>query len=70
MRRQIANASSDYRIYYNKLEPIIYTKIVDNYVELSIRFLMHPKKLRNIEDYIYSSLLLEHNKGEIVLYKS
>ena len=70
MRRQIMSASSDYRIYYNKLEPIIYTKIVDNYVELSIRFLMHPKKLRNVEDYIYSSLLLEHNKGEIVLYKS
>lgn len=69
MRRQITNASSEYRIYYNKLDPIIYTKIENDYIDLSVRFLMHPKKLRNVEDDIYTSILLEHNKGEIKLYK-
>lgn len=43
-----------YRIYYNKLEPIIYMNVSGSYVSLYIRFLIHPKKKRNIENEIWS----------------
>lgn len=42
------NNNSSYRIYYNKLEPIIYTNINDKYVSMNIRYLVHPKKKRNV----------------------
>ena len=38
------NNNSNYRIYYNKLEPIVYTDITDKYVSMHIRYLVHPKK--------------------------
>ena len=53
MKRQIDNANLEYRIYFNKYEPIIYTKVVDTHIELSVRFLMHPKKVRMVEDDIW-----------------
>lgn len=45
MKNQISNLTNDYRIYYNQYEPIIYTKVVDDHIELSLRYLIHPKKL-------------------------
>ena len=50
MKRQIDNVDLTYRIYFSKLEPIIYTKVVDDHIELYLRFLIHPKKIRNVED--------------------
>ena len=38
MNREIKNASLDYRLYYNHLEPIIYTRVVDKHIELDLRF--------------------------------
>lgn len=69
MQNQINNASSEYRIYYNKMEPIIYTKIVNNHIELSVRYLMHPKKIRNVQNDIYEKIYDEYRKGEISLYE-
>lgn len=68
MKNQINNISSDYRIYYNHYEPIIYTKIIDNYIELSIRYLIHPKKARFVESSIYNKILEKYNSKEIELY--
>jgi small-conductance mechanosensitive channel len=69
MRNQISSASLDYRIYFNKFDPIIYTKVVDMHTELYIRYLVHPKKARNVEDEIWCSILNAYKNGEIVLYK-
>lgn len=41
MKNQINNSTSDYRIYYNQYEPIIYTQIVENHIELTVRYLIH-----------------------------
>lgn len=70
MERQLDNATGDYRIYYNKLDPIIYTKIIDNYVLLTMRFLVHPKKVRNVESEIWNQILISSNNGKIKLYSS
>lgn len=70
MKRQISNASTTNRIYFNKYDPIIYTKIVDNYVELTVRYLIHPKKARYIESVIWNSIYLSYKEGKINLYIS
>lgn len=68
MEDQIDDASLDYRIYYNNLKPIIYTSVVDNHVELYIRYLVHPKKARGTEDSIWRNILEANKNGEIQLY--
>ena len=66
--RGALEANDKYRIYYNKLEPIIYMGISDSYVSLYIRFLIHPKKKRNIESEIWSEIFKCFGNGEISLY--
>lgn len=69
MDRAIHNASMEYRIYYNHLTPIIYTKVVDSHIELTARFLVHPKKSRIVEDDIWTKILQKYKKKKIDLYK-
>ena len=68
MKKEIKQATVDYRIYYNHLEPIIYTKVVDNHIELNLRFLMHPKKTRIIEDYLWTEILKKYKNNKIDLF--
>ena len=56
MKNQIKNISNEYRIYYNKYDPIIYTKLVEDHVELTVRYLMHPKKSRYVESVIWNKI--------------
>lgn len=70
LKKQINNVSNKYRIYYNKYEPIIYTKIVDNYIELQIRYLVHPKKARFVESTLWNYILQAYKNNEIELYKN
>ena len=70
MEDAVSDIIFDYRIYYNYLDPIIYTKIVDSHVELSIRYIVHPKKARIVEDEIYLKILEEYKNGNIKLYIS
>lgn len=67
MKKQINNISSDYRIFYNKYEPIIYTKVVNNHIELTARYLVHPKKARYVESLIWTNILSSYQNGEINL---
>ena len=62
------NNNSSYRIYYNKLEPIIYTNINYKYVSMNIRYLVHPKKKRNVINEINNQLLKLNEEGKISLY--
>ena len=68
MEDAVDEAILEYRIYYNNLEPIIYTTIKDSHVELCLRYLVHPKKARNVQDEITLRILEENRKGNIKLY--
>lgn len=70
MQKQIDNLSPNYRIYYNKYEPIIYTKVDGDVIELTVRYLIHPKKARYVESTIWEQILKANSNGEIKLYKS
>ena len=69
MKNQIKNISSEYRIYYNQYDPIIYTQVVDSHIELTVRYLVHPKKARYVNSTIWSNILTEYQNSEIDLYK-
>lgn len=66
--RGALEVNDKYRIYYNKLEPIIYMNVSGSYVSLYIRFLIHPKKKRNIENEIWSEIYKCYNNKELSLY--
>lgn len=68
MKNQINYINSTNRIYYNKLDPIIYTRIVDNYIELTVRYLMHPKKARYVESEIWNKIYNSYKENKINLY--
>lgn len=67
MQQEIKNSTSDYRIYYNKLTPIVYTKLAENKIILTARFLIHPKKQRNVESAIFEKVLEEYKKNNITI---
>lgn len=67
MESQLKNAMKDYRIYYNHLEPIIYTNVLNDYIVLSIRFLIHPKNKRFVESQIWNQIIVEYKKENIRL---
>lgn len=69
MENEVRDASADYRIYFNNLEPIIYVEVVDSHIELYLRFLVHPKKKRNVENSIWLDIIKSYNEGIIELYK-
>lgn len=66
-KSEIRHSTSEYRIYYNNLTPIIYTKIQDNKIILNVRFLIHPKKQRNVESDIYEQIITEYKKNNITI---
>ena len=68
MDRAIDEACSSFRIYYNNLKPIIYTEYKENHIELTIRFLVHPKKERNVTNDLWTNIIKEAQKGNIDLY--
>lgn len=69
MKNEVSESSADYRIYFNNLDPIIYVEIVDGSVEVFMRFLVHPKKQRNIENSIWLDILKANKDGIIQLSK-
>lgn len=69
MHKQINNISTDYRIYYNKYDPIIYTQVIDTHIELTIRYLVHPKKARYVNSTLWNNILIAYQNKEIELYK-
>lgn len=66
-KRELNRSSADYRIYYNNLTPIVYTRLEEEKICLVARFLVHPKKQRNIESAIYEQIITEFRKQKIVL---
>lgn len=68
MDKAIDEASGSYRIYYNNLKPIIYTEYVEDHIELTIRFLVHPKKERSVLNNLWIKIIKEAQNGNICLY--
>ena len=68
MMSEIQNISPDNRVYFNKYDPIIYTKIVEDHIELTIRYLMHPKKARYIESVLWNKIYTAFRDGKIQLF--
>jgi len=69
MKSEVTNSSTSFRIYFNNLKPIIYTAIVDDHIELYLRYLVHPKKSRNVENTIWLDIINEYKNDKIKLYK-
>ncbi|MBQ9014327.1 MAG: mechanosensitive ion channel [Bacilli bacterium] len=68
MKKEIKTIKPNYRIYFNKFDPVIYTKVNNNKVELTIRYLVHPKMARYVESEVWNRILEEKEKGLIDLY--
>lgn len=68
MKDQIGSISLNYLIYFNNLEPIIYTKIVDNHVELYVRYLVNPRKARYVEDNLWNQIISLYKDKKIELF--
>ncbi len=68
MKNQSEVVGTNNNIYFNKYDPIIYTKIVSDHVELTIRYLVDPKKSRVVESIIWNKLYESYKKKDIDLY--
>ena len=68
MKKELNKAVSSYRIYYNNLKPIIYTKINEESIILTIRYLVHPRKARNTQSEIWNEIYKKYKNNELDLY--
>ena len=68
VKRDIQDVSTDYRIYYSEYTPIVYSRVMGDYVEYTLRYLVDPRKARYVNSSIWKHILLAYQKGEIELY--
>ena len=68
VKKDIQDISTDYRIYYSEYTPIVYCKVVGDYVEYTLRYLVYPRKARYVHSSIWKHILIAHQKGELKLY--
>ena len=57
--QELLAASQQYLINYRKLTPIVYTNVVNDGVQLTIRYLIEPRKRRGTEHAIWEDILTE-----------
>ena len=68
MEDAVDEAILEYRIYYNNLDPIIYMKIERSHIEMYIRYLVNPKKARDVQNEINMRIMEEYQRGNLQLY--
>ena len=61
-QKEIQEASKNYMIYYKHLTPIVYTRVMDFGVRLTIRYLCNPRQRRGSENILWQSILTAFNK--------
>lgn len=61
-KERLLDASKKFMIYYNTLDPIVYTAVKDSGIMLSMRYLCKPNKRRVTQDAIWKDILLEFKK--------
>lgn len=64
VKRKIKRMSRRYMIYYGKLSPIVYIKILDSGVELTLRYLTEARQRRSTEDELTRWILEEFARTE------
>jgi len=62
MDMMIKKMSDRYMVHYKKLTPVVYTKIADSGVLLTLRYLTAPQKRRNSDDVISRKILEAFNQ--------
>jgi small-conductance mechanosensitive channel len=58
VRRQVREAARRYMISYGHLTPIVYTKVLDSGVRLTMRYTCDPRKRRMTEEKIWEEILV------------
>ncbi|UDQ98006.1 mechanosensitive ion channel domain-containing protein [Lentisphaerota bacterium WC36G] len=62
--QELRHSSKKYMLVYTKLTPIVYTKVKDNGVLVSLRYLVKPRERRFSEDKMWQSILNAIEKNE------
>jgi len=57
VQKKIKKMAERYFIFYEKLSPIVYVKIIDYGIELSLRYLTTAKNRRNLESELTENIL-------------
>lgn len=60
---EIKQAQNIYAIYYKKLTPTVYVKIVESGILLSLRYLVEPHKRRFSENFLCENILDEFSEA-------
>jgi len=60
--REIFKASRNYMIYYRHITPIVYTRVIDFGVQLTIRYLCNPRRRRGSEDEVWEDVLRQFDR--------
>ena len=55
--RTIRRAARDYFIFYSKLTPTVYTTVVGEGVQLTLRYLVEPRRVRGSEQDVWEAVL-------------
>jgi small-conductance mechanosensitive channel len=63
-KNTLREASKKYMIIYNQLTPIVYSKVKDSGIQLSMRFLITPRRRRGAEEAIWEDVLLSFAKHD------
>lgn len=57
--QRVREASNRFMIFYSKLTPVVYTRVADSGVLLTLRYLVEPKRRRGTAEAIWEDLLDE-----------
>lgn len=60
--RQIRSTAQEYMIVYKYLTPTVYTSVTQNGVQLTVRYLTHPRRRRGSAQMIWEDILVEFAK--------
>lgn len=58
-QQRVRQASKRFMIFYNKLTPVVYTKVADSGVLLTLRYLVEPRRRRGTAEAIWEDVLEE-----------
>ena len=55
--RTLRRAAREYFIFYSKLTPVVYTSVVGEGVQLTLRYLVAPRRVRGSEQDVWEAVL-------------
>ncbi|MDP7421039.1 MAG: mechanosensitive ion channel family protein [bacterium] len=61
-QEEIKEASREFMIFYPTLDPIVYTRVADSGVLLTIRYICHPRNRRNSAEKLWMEILREFSR--------